>query len=35
VVKSASGASAGARERVQWATGSRAGRLRRGLGDDI
>ena len=34
-VKSASGAGAGARERVRWAMGSRAGRLRGGLGNGI
>ena len=34
-VKSASGAGAGARERVRWAMGSRAGRLHGGLGNGI
>ncbi len=34
-MKSASGAGAGARERVRWATGSRAGRLRGELGNGI
>ena len=35
MVKSARGAGAGARERVRWATGSRAGRLSGGIDDDI
>jgi hypothetical protein len=35
VVKSARGAGAGARERVQWTTGSHAGRLGRGIGDGL
>ena len=34
-MKSARGAGAGARERVRWATGSRAGRLSGGIGDGI
>jgi hypothetical protein len=34
-VKSASGAGAGARERVRWAIGSRTGRLGNGIGDVI
>ena len=34
-MKSARGAGAGARERVRWATGSRAGRLSGGIGNGI
>ena len=34
-MNSASGAGAGTRERVRWATGSRAGRFSRGLGDGL